>query len=79
MKLQGVILQDNLSMDDHVSAVVSKGAQSQFALKSLKAPGLSDQALHCVCNAILVSRITYAFPPWFGLRRLLTLTVCSLC
>jgi len=37
MKLLGVILQDNLSMDPHVSAVVSKGAQSLFALNTLKA------------------------------------------
>ncbi len=53
-------------MGAHVSEVVSKGAQSLFALKTLKGHGLSHTALHTVCMAILVSRLTYALPAWYG-------------
>ena len=53
-------------MGEHVSNLVSKGAQSLFALKTLKRHGLADSALHTVGRAILVSRLTYAMPAWSG-------------
>ena len=66
LKILGVTLQDNLTMADHVSTVVSKGAQSLFALKTIKNHGLPPAALHAVCRALLVSRLTYALPAWSG-------------
>ena len=37
-----------------------------YALKILKAKGLTGRALNQVSNAYLVNRITYALPAWWG-------------
>jgi len=49
-----------------VAAAVSKGAQSLFALRTLRNYDLSAGAMFCVCNALLISRLTYALPAWSG-------------
>ena len=66
LTILGVIIQDQLSMGSHVAAVVSIGAQSLFALRTLKAYVLSDVALYCICTTVLVSRLMYALPAWLG-------------
>ena len=53
-------------MGVHVAAVASRVVQSLFVLRTLKSHGLYDMALHCMCTAILVSRLIYALPAWFG-------------
>ena len=63
MKILGIVIQDNLSMGGNVAAVVSKGAQSLFALKTLASHG---PAMVNTCSAILLSRLTYAIPAWIG-------------
>jgi len=67
MQLLGVILQDNLN--DYVLAIVSKRPYYTifiFAPKTLKVHWFSEQALHFVCTARLVSSLTSALPSWFG-------------
>ena len=66
MKIIEIIIQDNLSMGGQVEAVVSKGAESLFALRTLKCHGLSSPALASTCNAILVSHLIYAIPAWIS-------------
>ena len=46
--------------------IVSREAQSLFALRTLEAHGLTVVVLYCVCTAILVSRLTYALLAWLG-------------
>jgi len=62
----GVILQDNLGVGRQVAAAVSKGAQSMFALRTLRNHGLSEGAIFRVCTALFISRLTYALPAWSG-------------
>ena len=41
-------------------------ARTYYALKTLKAHGLSDIQLNNVCRATLVARLIYAASAWFG-------------
>jgi hypothetical protein len=66
IKVLGVIIQNNLSMKLHVSAVCQSTAQSLYALKVLKAHGLDKQTMFFVCRATVASRLTYAVPAWWG-------------
>ena len=47
--------------------VVSRCAQTSYALGTLRAHGLHGQALWDFTKATLVSKLTYASPAWFGL------------
>ena len=60
MMILEIVIQDNHSMCGQVEAVVSKGVQSLFAVRTLKCHGLSGPALASTCNSHLVSRLTYA-------------------
>jgi len=66
MTILGVILQDNLGVGKQVAAAMSKGAQSLFSLRTLRNHDLSEGAMFCLCTALLISRIAYAFPAWSG-------------
>ena len=66
MNILGVTLSSKLKFDEHVNSVVSSCHQHMYALKILKAKGLTGRALNQVSNAYLVNRITYALPAWWG-------------
>ena len=66
MKILGVIIQDNLSMNDHVNAVCQSASQSLYDLKLLKAHGMSTLSVQSVCRATVQARLTYASPAWWG-------------
>jgi hypothetical protein len=66
LNILGVTIQKNLSMCDHVNAIVSAGAQSLYALKVLKAHGMPAKPLSDVCRATLVAKLVYASPAWHG-------------
>ena len=66
LNILGVIIQHNLSMQEHTSGLVSACGQNLYALKTLKAHGLSADSLSDVCRATLVSKLTYASPAWRG-------------
>jgi len=68
IKILGVTFHGNLSIKIHVSNVAHTTAQSLYALKLLKAHGLDQASLRIVCNAIIISRLTYAAPSWWGYR-----------
>jgi hypothetical protein len=69
MDILGVTIQDSLSMDAHARALVGSASQNLYALKILKAHGLPTASLYNVCQATLVSRITYAAPAWYGFTK----------
>ena len=62
----GVLIQEWLSFKPHIDNVVSRCAQIFYALRVLKSDGLCDCALWDVANAVLIGRIMYASPAWWG-------------
>jgi hypothetical protein len=66
LNILGVTIQNNLSMRDHVSGIVSNCAQNLYALKVLKAHGMPLASLNNVCCATLVAKLTYAASSWVG-------------
>ena len=66
LNILGVTIQETLSMTEHVDSLVAAASQNLYALKTLKAHGLSDIQLNNVCRATLVARLIYAASAWFG-------------
>jgi len=46
--------------------VISKCAQSLYALKLLRNHGLCDDSLRHVYKVVILSKLLYAFPAWWG-------------
>ena len=55
--------------DNHVDNICSRARQSLYALCVLAAHGLSGSSLHDVVRATTLTRMLYAAPAWWGLRR----------
>jgi len=66
LKVLGVIITDTLSTSDHIRAVIKSCAQTQYALRVLRAHGLSDSGLHTVFRSVIVAMIMYASSAWSG-------------
>ena len=66
IKILGVTFRSNLSVSNHVSNVMQASGQALYALKLLKAHGLDSATLKLVCQATVISRLTYASPSWWG-------------
>jgi len=63
MKALGVILDNKLSWEEHVSNIIRKSRSLQFAFRYLRR-FLEIDELRSVLNAHLISRISYAAPVW---------------
>jgi len=70
LKVLGVTLQCDLSMDLHIRNIVTRSSQFLYALRVLRAHGLSGHQLHLVCRAYLGNSLSYAMPAWRGFARL---------
>ena len=57
---------NHLSAGEHVRDVIGKCAQSLHALKLLRCHGVSDDSLRLVYKAIVLSKLLYASPAWWG-------------
>ena len=66
LKMLGVIISHNFSMDEHVSAIISSSGQALYALRILKSHGMSNACLQAVYQSTVVSRLTYACQAWRG-------------
>ena len=66
-KKLGVILQSNLSMKDHVDALIAAGGNMMYALNILRHHGMSPERLQQVFYSKVVSKLTYASPAWSGM------------
>ena len=66
IQILGVIVTDALPFEMHISGVISKCAQTNYALWIMRAHGLNGQALWEVSRSTLVSKLMYAFPVWLG-------------
>ena len=58
-------MQSNMLMTEYINTRVSKLAQNLYVLKLLKSTGLSQRLLTNVCNATLLSRLSYASVAWW--------------
>jgi hypothetical protein len=52
-------------MDEHVSDTLNSCAQTLYALRILKAHGMSNTALQTVFQAVVIAKITYATSAWW--------------
>jgi hypothetical protein len=66
IKVLGVTLTSALRFDSHISNVLKQTTQSSYALKILKAHGLSGAPLWDITRATVVARLLYASPVWWG-------------
>jgi hypothetical protein len=68
MKILGVTLENKLTVKSHVSNILCSCAQSLHALRVLKSRGLPQVSLHDIYNSVIISKLTYAAPAWWGLK-----------
>ena len=66
LKIIGVTLSSNFSMQEHVSSVISSSAKSLYALRILRSHGFDDQSLQTVFQATVISKLQYASSAWWG-------------
>jgi hypothetical protein len=67
MNILGVIFQENFTFELHVDRLVAKGAQTMYAIRTLRHHGLGGHNLWDVARSTLLSRLTYASQAWWGL------------
>jgi len=65
----GVVVNDRLTADDHVSATVAACSKSLYALRVLRTHGMPGDALHEVFRATVLAKLLYCSPAWSGLCR----------
>jgi len=58
MKVLGVTLTNSLSVAEHVQAVISSCAQTNYALRILRAHGMDDSDLQTVYRSIVIAKLT---------------------
>ena len=63
-KLLGVIFKNNLSFDEHVTAVLKCCSQRAYILKLLRDQGMLQIHLDTVFHALIMSKIRYALCAW---------------
>ena len=66
IKILGVTISRKFSLSDHVDHLLAAGAQSLFAMRTLRQHGLPTDALHHVFQATVITRLSYASPAWWG-------------
>ena len=62
----GTIISSSLFVRDHVDYILKVCNQRLCLLNKLKHAGLDEQGLATVFQGIVVSRVLYALPAWFG-------------
>ena len=66
IKILGVVLMNNLSMEEHLSSVIASSAKALYALRILRSHGMKNEDLMTVYQATVISRLQYASPAWWG-------------
>ena len=64
LKCLGVTLQSNFSFSIHISEVINSSASNLFALRMLKAKGLSAELLSTIFKATVLAKLSYASRFW---------------
>jgi len=66
LKVLGVTLTDRLSVTAHVDDVVGLSAWFIYTVSVLRSLGMQASALQQVFRTVVVSKLTYAAPAWWG-------------
>jgi Reverse transcriptase (RNA-dependent DNA polymerase) len=66
LNILGVTISCYLSMQEHITNLVISTNQALYALKIIKAHGISHSGLINICRATLISRLLYASCAWWG-------------
>ena len=66
IKALGVRINRKFSVTQHVDKLLAACSQTLFALRTLRHHGLPDDAIHAVFQAVVISKLTYASPAWWG-------------
>jgi hypothetical protein len=66
LNILGVTMTDCLSASDHVCDIITRCAQTLFALRVLRTHGMGDPALQTVYQSVVVARVMYASSSWWG-------------
>ena len=66
IKILGVTITNKISIEPHITETISKCSGMLYALKILRCHGLNINEIHQLYSSLLVSRILYASPSWWG-------------
>ena len=53
-------------MRKHIDSLLTSCNQTLFALRTLRAHGLSNDALHTIFMSVAIGKLRYAAPAWYG-------------
>ena len=67
IKILGVYLSHTLKVNTHVEQLIARCCGLMMALKRLRLYGLNTNSLFSVFNSVVLSRLMYAAPSWWGL------------
>ena len=62
----GVTITNHLSVSEHVTRIISKCAQSLYAIKLLRCQRMSEDILAVVFKSVVLAKILYELPAWWG-------------
>jgi len=66
IKILGVTVSRRFSVADHVDNLLAACSQTLFALRTLRHHGLPTPALHVIYQSVVVAKLSYASPAWWG-------------
>lgn len=66
INILGVTITNHLSLAHHVRDVISRCAQTLYAIRVLRAHGMCPTALQTIFRSVVVTKITYASSAWWG-------------
>ena len=66
IKLLGVTLAENFSMEEHIADIISSSSRALYAHRVLRAHGMNDADLQTVFKSTALSKLLYASPSWWG-------------
>ena len=69
MRILGVVVNDDLNFDDHIGTVINSSARSLHAMRLLKSQGLSAELLQMVFTSLILTKLLYCSPAWWGFLR----------
>ena len=67
LKILGVVMQSNLSMNNHIDALLLECINLLYPMNILRSHGMQQNGLYEVFRSKIISKITYASSSWWGL------------
>lgn len=62
----GVTFNTKLQVHSHIAQIISKCSGMLYAIKILRSHGMNNDTLHQMYSALIISRMLYAIPAWWG-------------